>query len=46
MEYKIATPFEDPEQSDGTTSQNETYRNCFIQILTETFFVFSLLNNN
>ena len=46
MEFRIATPYEDPKQSDGTSSQNETYQNCFIQILTETLFVFAQLKNN
>jgi arsenate reductase len=45
-EYRVATTYEDPKKSDGTTLQNETYKNSFIQILTETLFVFSQLKNN
>lgn len=45
-EYRVATTYEDPKKSDGTTLQNETYKKTFIQILTETLFVFSQLKNN
>jgi arsenate reductase len=45
-EFRVATTYEDPKKSDNTSFQNETYKNCFIQILTETLFVFSQLKNN
>ena len=43
VELRIGTTYEDPKKSDGTALQEETYRNRFKQICTETMYVFSLI---
>ncbi len=43
VELRIGTTYEDPKKSDGTAMQQETYQNRFIQICTETMYVFSLI---
>jgi len=41
----IGTTYKDPKEADNTPLANQTYKNRFKQIATETLYAFSLINN-